>query len=54
VSPDLENSGGYPPLSLEDVEALANPLNVPAVKAVAANVQGNNTVIFGGSSVTPP
>jgi putative ABC transport system permease protein len=51
VSPDLENSGGYPPLSLEDVEALANPLNVPAVKAVAANAQGNRAVIFGGNSV---
>jgi putative ABC transport system permease protein len=52
VTPDFEHSGGYPSLSLDDVEALANPLNVPAATAVAANVQGNNTVIFGGSSVS--
>lgn len=51
ISPDLENSGGYAPLSLEDVEALANPLNAPAVSQVAASVQGNQEVVFDGTSV---
>ena len=51
VSPDLENSGGYAPLSLNDVEALANPLNVPAVKAAAASVQGSQEVVNGANSV---
>lgn len=51
ISPDLENSGGYAPLSLEDVEALSNPLNAPAVSQVAASVQGNHEVVFDGTSV---
>ncbi len=51
ISPDLENSGGYAPLSLEDVEALSNPLNAPAVSQVAASVQGNQEVVFDGTSV---
>ena len=49
ISPDLDNSGGYPPLSLDDVEALSNPLNAPAVSLVAASVQGNQEVVAGGS-----
>ena len=51
VSPDMENSGGYPPLSLEDVAALANPLNAPAVKSAAASAQGSREVVNGGNSV---
>ena len=51
ISPDLENSGGYVPLSLEDVEALSNPLNAPAVSQVAASVQGNQEVVFDGNSI---
>ena len=51
ISPDLENSGGYAPLSLEDVEALSKPLNAPAVSQVAASVQGNQEVVFDGTSV---
>ena len=51
ISPDFENSGGYAPLSLEDVEALSNPLNAPAVSQVAASVQGNQEVVFDGTSV---
>ena len=51
ISPDLENSGGYAPLSLEDVEALSNPLNAPAVSQVAASVQGNQEVVFDGNSI---
>jgi putative ABC transport system permease protein len=50
VSPDLENSDGYPPLSLNDVAALADPANAPAVQAVAASVQGNREVVNGGNS----
>ncbi|MCU0508126.1 MAG: ABC transporter permease [Anaerolineae bacterium] len=52
VSPDMEHSGGYPPLSLADVEALADPLNAPAVSSVAASVAGNREVTAGGNSVT--
>ena len=51
VSPDMENSGGYPPLSLEDVAALANPLNASAVKSAAASAQGSREVVNGGNSV---
>ncbi len=52
VSTDRENSGGYPALSLEDVDALANPLNAPDVKAVAANVQTSQEVVYGTNSTT--
>jgi putative ABC transport system permease protein len=48
----MEHSGGYPPLSLADVEALADPLNAPAVSSVAASVAGNREVTAGGNSVT--
>ena len=53
ISPDLDpaGSGGYAPLSLEDVEVLSNPLNAPAVSQVAARVQGNREVVFDGTSV---
>ncbi len=51
VFTDFDNSGGYPAMSLDDVEALANPLNVPDVTDVAANVQGNQTVVAGGESM---
>jgi putative ABC transport system permease protein len=51
VSPDMEESGGYPPLSLEDVEALADPANAPAVERVAATAQGRREVVYGGNSM---
>lgn len=51
ISPDMENSGGYPPLSMSDVEALSNPLKVPVVDLVAAAVQGNQEVLHGGVSL---
>ena len=38
-------------LEVEDVEALSNPLNAPAVSQVAASVQGNQEVVFDGTSV---
>src|SRR5688572_5533243 len=34
ITTDAENSDGYPALSLADVEALADPLNAPAVSQV--------------------
>jgi len=51
---DLDNSGGYQVLSMEDVEMLADPFYAPAVKAVAARVQGAQQVLYGGrdTSVT--
>ncbi len=51
ISTDPDNSGGYPALSLDDVEALANPLNAPDITEVAAIVQGNQLVVFGGESM---
>ena len=52
ISPDMEHSGGYPPLSLLDVEALEDPISAPAITEVAAMVTGNREVTAGGSSVT--
>jgi putative ABC transport system permease protein len=51
INTDRDNSGGYPALSLDDVEALSNPINAPAISEVSAIVQGNQTVIFSGESV---
>jgi putative ABC transport system permease protein len=50
ISTDSDNSGGYPALSLADVEALSDPLNAPALSEVAAVVQGNQTVVYSGES----
>jgi putative ABC transport system permease protein len=51
ISTDYDNSGGYPALSLDDVDALSDPSNVPAALAVGAIVQGNQAVLYGGESV---
>ncbi len=51
ISADFRNRGSYPPLSMSDVAALAKTLNVPAVSAVAASVEGQQTVINGDQSV---
>jgi len=51
ISADMENSGGYQPLSMSDVEAIANPLNVPAISEVAASVKGTQEVVHSGSSL---
>jgi len=60
VMTDQDNSGGYQALSLEDVEILSDPFYAPAVKQVAAEVQGNQQVLYGGrdtrvtvSGITP-
>lgn len=52
ISTDFDNSGGYPALSLDDVAAISNPLNVPDVSDVSANVQGNQNVVAGGESLS--
>ena len=51
VSPDMENSGGYPPLSVGDVEALADRLNAPAVTAVAPACRAARRWFYGGESL---
>jgi putative ABC transport system permease protein len=51
VSTDFDNSNGYPALSLEDVQALSNPNNVPAASRVGATVQGTQPVVYGGESL---
>ncbi|MCP4421044.1 MAG: FtsX-like permease family protein [Chloroflexi bacterium] len=51
LSTDYDNSKGYDALSLEDVEALSNPLNAPDITEVSALVQGRQTVVYGGESV---
>ena len=48
VVTDQDNSGGYQTLSLADVEMLADPFYAPAVKQVAAVVQGTQQVLYGG------
>jgi len=50
ISTDYENSNGYATLTLEDVEALANPLNTPDISEVSAEAQGQATVVYGGES----
>lgn len=52
ISPDMEASGGYPPLSLSDAAALADAARVPDAQAVAATAQGNSEVVNGFNSVT--
>jgi putative ABC transport system permease protein len=45
---DSENSEGYPALSLEDVEALSDPLDAPDVTTTAAEIQGSQQVLYRG------
>lgn len=54
INTDFDNSDGYPALSLADVEALSDPLRVPAVSDVAAIVQGTQEVISSGRSANAP
>ncbi|MCB9419091.1 MAG: ABC transporter permease [Ardenticatenaceae bacterium] len=51
ISTDTDNSNGYPALSMSDVEALSDPLNAPALSAVAATVQGGQEVVNGSNSI---
>ena len=52
LSTDRDNSGGYQVLSLDDVEALSNPLNVSGLVDVTASVSGNQLVVYEGESQT--
>src|SRR3972149_5044555 len=40
------------PLTLSDAQAIADPLVVPSVAAVAPALQGNGTVTYGGENST--
>jgi len=51
ISTDRDNSDGYDTLSLEDVDALSNPFNAPAISGVAASINGQQTVVAGGESL---
>jgi putative ABC transport system permease protein len=45
---DRDNSGGYPVLSVSDVEALGDPYYAPAITDVVAQVQGTQQVVYRG------
>ncbi|MFO7679325.1 MAG: ABC transporter permease [Chloroflexota bacterium] len=47
---DYDNSGGYPALSLSDVEALADPYNAPAIRDVSAVAQTTQELVNGGNN----
>jgi putative ABC transport system permease protein len=51
ISTDIENSDGYPALSMADADALADPLRAPAVGEVAAVLQGNQEVRHEGQAL---
>ncbi|MCB0013924.1 MAG: ABC transporter permease [Anaerolineales bacterium] len=51
IFPNAENAQGYAPLSIGDVEALADPLNAPDLLEVSASVSGNLPVVYGRESV---
>ncbi len=44
---DRDNSGGYPSLTLGDVDALADPLNAPSISEVAASINRQQLVTWG-------
>jgi putative ABC transport system permease protein len=51
VGTDNEVSEGYPVLTMRDVEALRDPLNVPSAEEIAASVQSNQEIVFEGTTV---
>jgi len=51
ISTDNDGSGGYPALSLNDVNALADQQMVPSVNEVTARIDGNRVVVYGGESM---
>ncbi len=51
VSPNQDQSSGYPPLGVRDVEALADSQRAPAIVSVAASVQGAQEVVWNGEAV---
>ncbi|MCA9950582.1 MAG: ABC transporter permease [Anaerolineales bacterium] len=50
ITTDSDNSGGYPALSNADMDALANPLNAPAVVAVSGAINGGMEIVYKGRS----
>ncbi len=54
IQTNRENSGGYGALSVDDVEALADPLNNPAIARVGAVSGGQQNVIAGSTSINRP
>lgn len=48
IMTDQDNSDGYQTLSMRDVEMIADPFYTPAVKEVAAEVRGNQQVLYSG------
>jgi len=48
IMTDQDNSGGYPALSMGDVEMMADPFYAPAVNEVAAQVQSAQQVLYSG------
>ena len=48
VVTDGDGSGGYPALSVSDINALADPFDAPAIRQVGAEVQGTQQVSYGG------
>ncbi|WP_420631781.1 ABC transporter permease [Candidatus Leptofilum sp.] len=50
ISTDFENSNGRSSLSIDDVEALADPLNAPAIGEVAASSSGMQEIVYNGVS----
>jgi len=45
---DRENSDGYPSLYETDMQAIVDPFSAPAVTAAAAEVQGNQQILYRG------
>ena len=52
ISADLENSGGLPSLSLDDVDALSDPLYAPDIAQVGASVAGQQEIVYAGGSAS--
>ena len=52
ITTDLDNSGGYQSLTMDDVDALLDPVNNPDIFNVGAIVGGNQTVTYGRESLT--
>ena len=50
INTDFENSNGRSALSMEDVAALADPLNAPAIGQVAASSSGVQEIVYNGLS----
>jgi len=50
IMTNYDNSGGYPALSMKDVEIIRDPYYVPAVKQATAEVRSTQEVLNGGNN----